>query len=167
MIRSSLAAALGLAALVLASPFPARAQSDLVARGQYLATIATCTDCHTDGALAGKPDPTRYLAGSTIGFEIPGFGIVYGKNLTPDPETGLGRWTDEEIVRALKQGQSRDGRALAPIMPWHAYTVLSVEDTRALVAFLRSLTPVRFAPPANVKPGENPVSPYMTVVPPK
>jgi mono/diheme cytochrome c family protein len=166
MIRSSLAA-LGLAALVLVPAHPVRAQSDLVARGRYLATIGVCTDCHTDGTLAGKPDPSRYLAGSTIGFEVPGFGIVYGKNLTPDAETGLGTWTDEEIVRAFKQGQGRDGRSLAPIMPWHAYTVLSDEDTRALVAFLRSLTPVRFAPPANVKPGEKPISPYMTVVPPK
>ena len=167
MIRTFLAAALGLAALALGSPGPAVAQSALVARGQYLATIGVCTDCHTDGALAGKPDASRYLAGSTIGFEVPGFGIVYGKNLTPDPETGLGAWTDEEILRALKQGQGRDGRALAPIMPWHAYTVLSAEDSRALVAFLRSLTPIRFAPPANVKPGEKPTAPYMTVIPPK
>lgn len=157
----------GLAALGLAWTSPARAQSDLVRRGRYLVTIMVCNDCHTDGALAGKPDSGRYLAGSWIGFEVPGIGVVYPRNLTSDPETGLGRWTDEEIVRAVKQGQGRDGRPLAPIMPWHAYTVLSEDDTRAVVAFLRSLTPVRFAPPVNAKPGDKAPAPYMTIVEPK
>jgi len=140
--------------------------TDLAERGRYLATIMDCGGCHTPGALAGKPDGTRALAGSDIGFGGP-FGVVYPKNLTSDAETGLGKWTDAEITRAIRGGQSRDGRPLIPIMPWPSYSVLTEDDTRAIVAFLRSLIPVRFAVPANAKPGEKPPAPYLAVVEPK
>ncbi len=93
-------------------------------RGQYLVRITDCGGCHTPGALAGKPDASRQLAGSDIGFGGP-WGVAYPRNLTPDKETGLGAWTDAEIIRALRQGQSRDGRPLAPIMPWPSYAALA------------------------------------------
>jgi mono/diheme cytochrome c family protein len=162
--------ALGLAALLagalVLSPV-APAQTDLQARGRYLTTIMDCGGCHTPGALAGNPDGQRLLAGSNIGFELPGLGVVYPRNLTPDPETGLGRWTDAEILRALRQGQGRDGRALAPIMPWPAYGILTDDDARAIVAFLRSVPPVRFEVPPYAKTGEKPTAPYLTVVQPR
>lgn len=94
-------------------------------------------------------------------------GVVYPANLTPDPETGLGKWTDQELVRAIRQGQSRDGRALAPVMPWPSYSVLSNADMRAIVAFLRSVSPVRFQVPARVGAGQKPSAPYLTVVTPQ
>jgi mono/diheme cytochrome c family protein len=142
------------------------ADEDLVTRGQYLVTIMDCTGCHTPGALVGKPDADRRLAGSSIGFGFPG-GVVYPPNLTPDRETGLGAWTDAEIERAVRRGQSRDGRPLVPIMPWPSYAVLSDADARAVVTYLRSLRPIRHAVPRPVKPGEKAVAPYLTVVEPR
>lgn len=137
-----------------------------IARGQYLTTIMDCAGCHTPGALAGQPDFARQLAGSAIGFALPGGGIVYPKNLTPDAETGLGRWSEDEIARAVRQGQSRNGRVLIPVMPWPSYAVLTEADARAIAVYLKSVPPVRFEVPRDVRPGETPAAPYMTVITP-
>jgi mono/diheme cytochrome c family protein len=145
------------------SPAP-RASAELVARGRYLATIMDCTGCHTGGALMGRPDPDRHLAGSEIGFEIPTVGVFYPKNLTPDPDTGLGRWSDPEIDRAIRRGQSRDGRPLMPVMPWPSYSILTDDDARALVAYLRSLKPVRFAVPPDTKTAAAATAGFLRVV---
>ena len=142
------------------------ASESLVARGQYLVTIMDCGGCHTPGALAGKPDANRKLAGSMIGFAFPG-GVIYPPNLSSDPETGLGKWSDAEITRALRQGQSRDGRALVPIMPWPSYAILAEADTRAIVAYLRTVPPVQQAIPRPVPPGQRPPAPYLGVIEPK
>jgi mono/diheme cytochrome c family protein len=155
-----------LAAVVLAGA-PALAQSDAVKRGEYLVTIMDCGGCHTPGSLAGKPDFGRKLAGSNIGFRIPGAGIVYPPNLTPDAEAGLGRWTNEQILRAVRHGQRPDGRQLIPIMPWPSYGVLTDADGAALVAYLKSLPAVRERAPANVAEGQTPTAPYLDVVVPK
>lgn len=144
-----------------------RASAAQVARGQYLVAIMDCGGCHTGGALLGKPDPARVLAGSEVGFEVPGVGVVYPPNLTPDRETGLGRWTDAEIVRAFREGQSRDGRGLVPVMPWPSLAVLNEADTKAVVAYLRSIPAVKFAAPKNSKMGETPPAPYQAIVQPK
>lgn len=162
------ALALGGAALGHAAPAAAQAASAdpaTVTRGQYLTTIMDCAGCHTPGALIGHPDGTRKLAGSDVGFGGP-FGVIYPKNLTPDRETGLGQWTDAEIVRAIRQGQSRDGRALVPVMPWPSYAALTPEDAQAVAAYLKSVPPVKFAVPADVKPGGRATAPYITVVSP-
>lgn len=145
---------------------PVEDLSDLFRRGQYLATIMDCAGCHTPGALAGQPDTTRRLGGSQIGFGYPG-GVVYPANLTPDPETGIGRWSDEEVGRAIRQGRSRDGRPLVPIMPWPSYSVLTDRDVAALVAYLRTLPAVRQAVPRAVGPGGKATTPVLTVVEPR
>jgi mono/diheme cytochrome c family protein len=75
-----------------------------VERGKYLVTIASCNDCHTPGYFLGKPDFSRRLAGSDVGFTIPGLGAFVGRNLTPDKETGLGDWTDDQIISAITAG---------------------------------------------------------------
>jgi mono/diheme cytochrome c family protein len=170
-VRLVTCAALGLlAAALVARPStaqsPAAASPELVARGRYLANIMDCAGCHTGGSLMGRPDPDRYLAGSEVGFEIPPLGVFYPKNLTPDPDTGLGAWSDAEIDRAVRKGQSRNGRPLAPAMPWSTYSTLTDDDTRALVAYLRSLTPVRYTVPPDTKPGETPKAPFLRVVVP-
>ena len=135
------------AALLAAQSLSAGAEhvSGDVARGQYLTSIMDCAGCHTPGALAGKPDASRRFAGSDIGFALgsgPTAGVVYPPNLTPDRETGLGAWTEDEMIRAIRGGQSRDGRPLVPIMPWPNYSALTMADARALVAYLRSLQPI-------------------------
>jgi len=143
----------------------ARAE-DQVKRGEYLVHVISCGDCHTPGALAGKPDMAHYLGGSSIGFEIPGLGVFYPSNLTPDPETGLGKWTRAEIVTALRTGVRPDGRELAPIMPWRSFAGLTDTDANAIAAYLKSLPPVANAAPPPVGPTEKPTAPYMTVVMP-
>lgn len=137
-----------------------------VARGRYLVQIMDCGGCHTGGALVGQPDPKRYLAGSDIGFAGP-WGVAYPSNLTPDSETGLAAWTDEQIIQAIRAGKGRDGQQLAPIMPWASYAALTDRDARAIVAYLRSIAPVKFAAPPNARPGGKPPAPYLDVVQPK
>jgi mono/diheme cytochrome c family protein len=135
-------------------------------RGEYLARIMDCSGCHTSGALAGRPDPALALAGSDIGFGIPGLGVFYPPNLTPDPETGLGGWSEADIARAVRTGVRPDGRELAPAMPWRAYAALSDEDAAALAAYLKGLKPVRHAVPPTAGPSEKPPAPYLTVAAP-
>jgi mono/diheme cytochrome c family protein len=137
-----------------------------IARGKYLVTIAGCNDCHTPGYFFGKPDMARFLGGSDVGFEIPGLGVFLGPNLTPDKATGLGNWTDAQIVEALQKGHRPDGRMLAPIMPWHAFAGLTKPDVDAVVAFLRSLPPVANKVPGPFGPAEAPTTFVMKIVPP-
>ena len=137
-----------------------------LSRGEYLATIMDCGGCHTGGALAGQPDPKLHLAGSNIGFGVPGLGVFYPPNLTPDRETGLGSWSEADIVRAVRQGVRPDGRELAPVMPWRNYAALTDEDARALARHLKGLPPVRNAVPPLTGASETPPAPYLTVVAP-
>lgn len=143
------------------------AQAQDLKRGEYLATIMDCTGCHTNGALIGQPDAALFLAGSTVGFEIPGLAIIYPPNLTPDAETGLGSWTDRQMIDAIRAGARPDGRQLIPVMPYPSYAALTDGDAAALVGYLKSLKPVRHAAPKFTKAGEPPPAPYLTVVVPK
>lgn len=140
---------------------------DLLKKGEYLSKIMDCGGCHTEGALAGRPDPALRLAGSSIGFAMPDVGIFYPPNLTPDADTGLGRWSDADVLTAIRTGVRPDGRHLMPVMPWPAYAALTDEDGRALVMYLKSLPAVRHATPAPVGPSEKPVAPYLAPVIPK
>jgi mono/diheme cytochrome c family protein len=144
---------------------PAVAQ-DIQKRGEYLATIMDCGGCHTGGALVGKPDPKLHLAGSQIGFQLPGLGIFYPPNLTSDMETGLGKWSELDIIKAVRTGERPDGRVLAPIMPWRNYAALTDADAGALATYLKSLPPVQNKVPPITGPTEKAVGPYLTVVNP-
>jgi mono/diheme cytochrome c family protein len=137
-----------------------------VARGKYLVTVASCHDCHTPGYFLGNPDMARYLGGSDVGFELPGLGTFVGPNLTPDKETGLGGWTDAQVVAAIQQGHRPDGRMLAPIMPYHAFANLTAQDVQAIVAFLRSVPPVQHKVEGPFGPTQAPTVFIMKVVPP-
>ncbi len=138
-----------------------------VERGRYLADLLACGTCHTVGALAGEPDQTRYYGGSDIGiaytspFEGNRPGILYPANITSDPETGIGRWTDEEIMRLIRTGVDRHGSHNVSVMPWQGYTQIVDEDAMAIVAFLRSLKPVIHKVPANVLPGQKHSAPFV------
>lgn len=147
------------------SATPALAQEQ-IKRGAYLAAIMDCTGCHTPGVFFGKPDPQRHLGGSEVGFQIPGLGIFYPPNLTPDPETGLGTWSEADIVTAVRTGVRPDGRVLAPVMPYHSYGKLTDTDAKALASYLKSLKPVRHQAPAMVGATEKPTAPYLTIVMP-
>src|SRR5215813_9350464 len=146
------------ACVVMLAALAPRAQAADVARGKYLVSIAGCNDCHTPGYFLGKPDESRYLGGSDVGFEIPDLGVFHGPNLTPDKETGLGNWTRDQIVIALKTGTRPDGRILAPIMPWRAFAGMTTNDLRAIATYLQTLKPVRNKVPGPFGPRETPTS---------
>jgi hypothetical protein len=84
----------------------------------------------------------RYLGGSDVGFSIPGEGVYVGENLTPDNETGLGAWTSDQIVTAIRNGKRPDGSVLSGVMPSASFSRLTDEDAAAIAAFLKSIPPV-------------------------
>jgi mono/diheme cytochrome c family protein len=159
-----LAAAVTLAATL--SGLAARAD-DAVARGKYLVGVMGCGDCHTPGVFLGKPDFAHALSGSDVGFEVPGLGIHWGPNLTSDPETGLGKWSESEIITAFTRGITPDGRRLIPTMPYNDFARLTEEDKHAVAVFLQSLPPIKHQVPPATKPGQKALAPYMTVVIPQ
>ncbi len=125
---------LALAALFTAGPALAQsADADLIKRGQYLATSGDCVACHT--APGGKPYAGNY------GLNTP-IGLIFTPNLTPDPETGIGKWSYETFEKAFRHGIGDEGEYLYPAFPFAWYTKVSDEDTRAIFAFLKSLDPV-------------------------
>ena len=132
------AAALAVAALGLAAA--AAAQTPLE-RGTYLVnSISACANCHT---MKGPPGAGMdYAGGFVIGDNQGPFRAV-ASNITPDPETGIGRWTDEQIVAAVRNGRRPDGTVVGPPMAIELYNKMSDEDVRAIVAYLRTLKPIR------------------------
>jgi mono/diheme cytochrome c family protein len=153
MIRKSVRLTLLAAAVVVSTT--AVADEAAIQRGKYLATIGGCNDCHTPGYFFGRPDKSRFLGGSDVGFEIPGLGVFV-----------IGEWSAEEIVTAIQTGKRPDGRMLAPIMPWHALAQLTANDAAAIAAFLQSIKPVNNPTPGPFGPGEK-VSTFMfRILPP-
>ncbi|HEU0218335.1 MAG TPA: c-type cytochrome [Stellaceae bacterium] len=135
-------------------------------RGKYLASFAGCDHCHTPGYFLGKPDMSRYLAGSDVGFKAGDLGIFVGPNLTSDKETGLGGWTDEQIATVLTTGVRPDGRILAPIMPWRSFAKMTKPDIAALVAYLRTLPAISNKVLGPFGPDEKPPIFTMRLTPP-
>ena len=139
----------------------------LVERGEYLVQLLGCGSCHTDGALEGAPKTDRSLAGSRTGIawmnpfrnEFPG--VVYPPNITPDRETGIGEWSDAQIAAAIRAGLGRHLSRRIAVMPWQGYARLHDDDVDGIVAYLRSITPVRHEVPAEVLPGSRASEPYV------
>jgi len=128
-------ALLALIALVFAAAAdPACAQAqDLVTRGEYLVRAGECFSCHT------VPGSTPFAGGRALATP---FGIFYSPNITPDRETGIGKWTDADFVRALRKGIRPDGASYFPVFPYPSFTGISNEDAIAIKAYLFSLVPV-------------------------
>jgi mono/diheme cytochrome c family protein len=106
----------------------------LISRGADLALLGNCSDCHT------APDGRPYAGGRPL--RTP-FGLFYGSNITPDAETGIGRWSEDAFARALREGLDREGRHLYPVMPYNHFTKLGDDDVKALYAFIMTREPVR------------------------
>ena len=134
-------------------------------RGKYLVTVGGCSDCHTPGSFFGKPNMRKFLGGSDVGFAIPGLGVFAGPNLTPDKETGLGNWSEDQIITAFTTGKRPDGRILAPIMPYKALANLTKADTKAVAAYLRSLPPIHNKVAGPFGPSQKPSIFVMAVIP--
>ena len=119
----------------------------VLARGEYLFNnVAGCVDCHS------KRDFTKYsgpvVPGSEGGggfvfdqkFQLPG--VLYGKNITPDSATGVGTWTDAELIRAITQGISKNGDTLFPLMPYPHFNRMAKDDLMSIIAYMRTLKPI-------------------------
>ena len=155
---------------------PPGTAADRLARGRLLVSIGGCNDCHTpmrfdpelgmpvpdmtrmlSGHPAGGPDPASTLSGhdmAAIGptftsFRLP-FGVVYPANLTPDKDTGLGGWTEEMFLRAVRTGRHMggSGRPILPPMPWMTLAQQSDDDLKAVFAYLQSVPAIRNDVPA-------------------
>jgi mono/diheme cytochrome c family protein len=130
------AEALGQGALTVilcAALVNAFAQGD-VKRGEYLAKAGGCIGCHTEE----KKDAVPFAGGRAL--KTP-FGTFYGPNITPHPQAGIGRWTEADFVRAMRQGDRPDGKNYFPAFPYGSFTKVSDPDLRDLWAFLRALPP--------------------------
>jgi len=137
-------AVLAVAALSAAVTGAASAES-LRARGAYLVTtIGSCGNCHTPRDAADRPIAGMALSG---GFELddPGIGRVITPNITPDKTTGIGAWSEAQIVNALRNGKRPDGTIIGPPMPIPVYRELSDRDAAAIAAYLHSLKPIHHA----------------------
>jgi mono/diheme cytochrome c family protein len=122
------------------SPTRQSFDADLVKRGRELAAIGNCNDCHT--VRGGKN-----FAG---GLAVPTpFGTVFSSNITPDAETGIGRWSEDAFRRAMRSGVDREGGHLYPTFPYDHFTNVSYEDDRALYAYLMTREPVHATAPGN------------------
>lgn len=120
-----------------ASPAASPAQEngkDLVAKGQYIFALAGGCACHT------VPENTPHAGGRA--FPIP-FGKVYSTNITPDKETGLGGWSDQQIFDSMVKGIRPDNTRILPVMPYEAYSGMAVDDLKTLIAYLKTLKPVK------------------------
>ena len=117
------------------------ANADLVARGEYLTRAADCAACHT--APRGK------LFAGGLAFKLPMIGTIYSTNITPDPETGIGAWSDKEFLRVMHQGIGKDGEHLYPAFPYASYALMTDNDVLAIKAYLLTLKPVTYTPPPN------------------
>ncbi len=119
----------------------AQTEKELVAKGQYIFALAGGCACHS------VPKETPYAGGRA--FPIP-FGTVYSTNITQDKETGLGNWTDRQVYDAMVKGIRPDGSRILPVMPYEGYSGMAQEDLKALIAYLRTLKPVKKpTPPLN------------------
>ena len=119
---------------------PPKSRQELVERGKYLAAAGDCVSCHT--RANGRP----FSGGRPLNTP---FGVIYSANITTDPQTGIGAWTERQFERAMREGIAADGTHLYPAFPYTSYTKLTDEDVHAIYAYLRSLKPVTYAPPGN------------------
>jgi mono/diheme cytochrome c family protein len=135
---------------------PERAALDveLIAKGAQLAAVGNCIACHTvpgsKSFAGGLPLPTP-------------FGTIYSTNISPDPETGIGRWSEAAFQRAMREGVDRQGNHLYPAFPYEHYTRVTEEDTRALYAYLMTRQPVQATAPENALPFPLNVRPLLAV----
>jgi mono/diheme cytochrome c family protein len=125
-----------------AKGLPAPPQSDQIAYGSYIVNaLAHCFECHSTAGPDGAPDFANAMGAG--GFEIhltPDL-VVRTPNITPDPETGIGEWSDDDIKKAMTEGIRPDGGTLSPPMPFPFFKNMTADDLDAVVAYLRTIPP--------------------------
>lgn len=126
-----------------------------VARGKYLVdAVGGCVDCHSivdETKFAAPSVPGGYLKGRVMAKELGLPGEFSAANLTPDPETGIGKWSDGQVIRSIREGIGHDNRVLFPFMPYTEYKSMSDADVESIVAYLRSIPSARNSlPPSKI-----------------
>lgn len=150
------------AATPIEAQLPAAHSPEQLARGAYVAAIAGCTTCHTPLMADGQlHDPSRELAGTEL--HVPGGMTVQVPNISPDADTGIGKWSDAQIIKAIREGVRPDGSRLAPLMPYPFYNRMTDADAASLVAYIRSEPPIQNRVARNQNLSMQPV----TVTPPR
>jgi len=132
-----------------APPMTAPRVPDAVDRGRYLVASLGCANCHSpvDETRPGDfPVDSKLFAGRVFPADMGLPGTVVAPNISSDPESGLGQWTDGEVARAIREGVSRDGRPLFPLMNYLNYAKLPDRDVLAIVAYLRTVKPMKGSP---------------------
>ena len=157
-------------------------KEEIQKHGAYLVNLGGCNDCHSPKvftAMGPVPDTTRLLSGHPAGDKLPPFdpqmvqpgkwnlgsgdltawvglwGVSYAANLTPDEPTGIGTWTEEIFIKALRSGKHMGiGRPILPPMPWQSIGQTTDEDLKAIFAYLKSLPPVQNKVPDPVPPDQ-------------
>jgi len=134
---------------------PDDSMTAMIKHGEYLAYhVAACMHCHSTRDITKYSGPIKPGTEGGGGEEfshailadIPG--VLYGKNITPDKETGIGTWTDEELLRAITQGISKNGDTLFPIMPYANFNRMAKHDLLSIIAYIRTLKPINNKVPA-------------------
>ena len=126
-----------------------------LARGKYLVEgVAACFHCHTEHDLS-NPEYPIIQAKKGAGWVMPiaELNNIAARNITPDPETGIGSWTDDEVARAIREGVRKDGTALFPVMPYPAFASMDDEDVKSIVVYLRTIPAVKNTVPTRQLPG--------------
>lgn len=163
----------------LAFPAVAAGKPDQIKRGAYLTVTMGCHDCHTPlkmGPKGPEPDMSRMLTGHDASVTMPPppalekgpwgwvgsltmtafsgpWGVSYSANLTPDDETGIGKWSEKSFLEAMRSGKHQGkGRPILPPMPWQGIGKATDGDLKAIYAYLKSLKPVRNRVPEPVEP---------------
>jgi mono/diheme cytochrome c family protein len=119
---------------------PAAPADDVLAQGRYLAAAANCISCHT------RPGGPPFAGG--LAFQTP-IGTIYSSNITPDFESGIGKWSEADLIRAMHEGIAPDGHRLYPAFPYTAFTKVTDADVKAIYAYIKTLNPIRYTPPGN------------------
>jgi mono/diheme cytochrome c family protein len=143
------AASMGMIHHAPAHDVPDPPRTDPRLYGAYLNKLGGCWECHSLGKTGPTEDPDRLMSGSRMALSERDYGVIYARNLTPDPETGLGKYTAEQIKQAMKTGKRLDGKMMAPPMSLFIphLSTWNEDDLDALVAYLMSLKPIRYAVP--------------------
>jgi mono/diheme cytochrome c family protein len=143
-MKKPLFQALAVALLAVTSSAATAQQQGSVERGKYLMqTVVACGNCHFPRGPKGELITDKGLSGGFV-FDGPPFRAV-ASNITPDPETGIGKWTDAQLAKAIREGIRPDNSVIGPPMPVEFYRHLSDDDLKAIIAYLRAQPPVRNA----------------------
>ncbi len=139
--------------MALAPAVSRAAEPEILERGSYLVKITGCAGCHSPRNKDGEIIDELRLTGGDRAHLAEGVGRIYPPNITPDEETGIGRWNIVEIVAAIKSGVTPDGRILSTAMPWRTQSKdLSDADAAAIATYLKSIPPIYHQVPASLPP---------------